>query len=193
MNSYRQLPGLPAYGPVALAFPASWGRLGREGMVVEFARPDGKSWVGNFAPGFEGLSTVLPHPDGRRVLVFARGHAWAIDVDAKSGEEVMGAVAAVWTLKDSDSLVLSRQGLAFARLGPTGIVWHTRQLSWDGFDKVRVDSRTISGMAWDAVNDCWRAFEVDLRTGAATGGSFGAEDTMQWERLAPTHLPPNEH
>jgi hypothetical protein len=161
-------------------------------MVVEFVRPDKQTWVGNFAPGISSLSAVLPHPDGRQVLVFSGGDAWAIDTDAERGEQIMQAVDAVWPEVHSDGLILSRQGLALARLGPAGILWHTRRLSWDGFDKVHVDSGHISGLAWDAINDRWLPFDVDVATGSSAGGSYGSEDTERWERLAAVGVPPNE-
>src|SRR4051812_8574173 len=68
MSMFRVLPGLPAYGPLAQPFPASWGRVGREGVVVEFTDATGAVWVGNFSPGLGRVSAVFAHPDGRRVL-----------------------------------------------------------------------------------------------------------------------------
>ena len=192
MTSFRLLPGLPPYGQLARAFPAEWSKLGREGMVVEFVRSDKQTWVGNFAPGISSLSAVLPHPDGRQVLVFSGGNAWAIDTDAETGEQVLQAVDAVWPVVRSDDLILSRQGIALVRLGPAGILWHTHRLSWDGFDRVHVDSGRISGLAWDAINDRWLPFDVDVATGSSVGGSYGSEDTEGWERLAPVAVPPNE-
>lgn len=37
----RLISGLPAYGPLPTNFPGEWGRLGREGIVVEFKTWDG--------------------------------------------------------------------------------------------------------------------------------------------------------
>jgi hypothetical protein len=80
--------------------------------------------------------------------------------------------------------VLSVQGLAFLRLAPSGILWRTRRLSWDGFNAVRLSTETIRGDAWNPVEDRWMPFEVDLATGASEGGSFGSGDPESWQRIA---------
>jgi len=187
MVSFRILEGLPPYGDLPRPFPADWGRLGREGFVVEFRRRDTSLWVGNFAPGLEGASEVFSHPDGRRVAVIARGDVWVVDPDAETAECVLPGVDAFWPVHAQDGLVLSRQGLALARLGPAGILWHTRRLSWAGFDRVTLSGGVLSGLAWDAVDDRWQPFAVDLATGASNGGSFGDTDAEGWERLAIPH------
>ena len=72
------LSGLPAYGPVPTAFPAEWGRLGREGCVVEFKTPQA-TWVGNFMPGSGGVNLAGMHPNGRDAVVIAAGDLWAVN------------------------------------------------------------------------------------------------------------------
>ena len=153
--------------------------------MVEFIDSQGRAWTGNFAPGLGSVSTVLPHPDGRRVLVAAEGALWSVDPDARVGEELSGAVDALWPIREPDGFVMSRQGLAFLRLGPSGVLWRTRRLSWDGFDQIRLDESTLSGLAWNPLDDRWDPFTVDLATGASTGGSFHFADAERWEELAP--------
>jgi hypothetical protein len=184
MADHTLLPGLPPYGELPRYFPAEWRRLGREGVVVRFRRAVGTDWVGNFEPGMGGITAVNVHPDGHRVLVFARGDLWGVDPDAQTAERIAGPIDAAWPVGEPAGLVLSFCGLALARLSAHGILWHTRRLSWDGFEQVRIDGGHVSGLAWNAVTDDWDYFEVDLRTGASTGGSFGPDDTEGWERLA---------
>jgi hypothetical protein len=184
MTSFRLLRGLPPYGELSIPFPAERGRLGREGVVVEFVPSDGAAWVGNFAPGLGGVTAAVAHPDGRRVLVFAGGDLWSVDPRSRAADEVAHAVEALWPVRDPNGFVLSLQGLAFLRVGPSGILWHTRRLSWDGFDKVRLSGETITGEAWSPIEDRWTPFEVNLATGASKGGSYGSGDPEGWERLA---------
>jgi hypothetical protein len=184
MTDYRLLPGLPAYGEIPRSFPASWGRLGSEGVAVAFEPRSGGAWTGNFAPGMGGVSDVQPHPDRRRVLVFAAGDAWEVDAETRSAELVLEGVMALWPVDAPNGLVVDQDGLSFARLGPGGVVWRTRRLSWDGFSSVQVGDGGIRGVAWDAVSDGWLPFEVDLATGESRGGSFGEDDLEGWERLA---------
>ena len=186
MTNFRLLPGLPVYPPYARSFPFEWGTRGHEGTVVEFASGTGK-WTGNFAPGSGELSTAVPHPDGRRVLVVAGGDIWMVDPDTETAEQVATSVVDLWRVGTPEGSVLNLQGLAFAHLGPTGILWHTRRLSWDGFKDIEMIDARLTGAAWSAVGPPeWVPFEVDLSTGRSTGGSFDVPGSLtgDWERLA---------
>jgi hypothetical protein len=179
---HRVRDGLPPYGPLAVPFPEDWGRLGREGLVVEFESVAGGGWTGNFRSGLNGLHEVVPHPDGRRSVVFSGGDTWEVDPDSRTGVLIAMAVDARWAV--GGDLVLSRQSLAFLRVGSRGTAWHTRRLSWDGFDDIRISGETLTGLAWSPVDDSWTPFSVDLRTGRSVGGSYGDHDAEGWERLA---------
>lgn len=183
MTDFSLLPGLPPYGGLARSFPPEWSRFGREGVVVQFIRADGSAWVGNFSPGLGGVTDVRAHPDGRRVIVVARGDVWIVDADAETAERVAVAVEAIWPVEEPAGIVMSRQ-VAFIRLGAKGIVWRTRRLSWDGFSEVRLKGAQLTGLAWNPMGNTWKPFEVNLATGASTGGSFDLPDSEGWEKLA---------
>lgn len=175
------LSGLPAYGPMSTAFPAEWGRLGREGIVVEFKSELG-TWVGNFKPGFARVTLAGVHPNGRDAIVIAAGNLWVINPNTKTGTLLLPAIDAALEVREPDGWILNRQGLALARFGPQGIIWHTRRLSWDGFDELSIALGEVKGLAWSPLDDRWYPFRVDLSTGKSTGGSFGNEDAEGWER-----------
>ncbi len=171
-TSYRVLKGLPAYGPMAISFPESRAKFGREGFVVEFNNEDGSSWVGNFLSGSSGECNVMWHPDGLHVLVFAEGDLWSVDPFSKTAEELAGGCSAVWPL-DSGDLLIQESGLYFFRLGREGIVWRTSRISWDGFQNVRIESNKLMGEAWSPFGeDVWIPFIVDIETGVHEGGSY---------------------
>lgn len=178
------LPGLPPYGALARACPPDWGARGREGLVVEFTTSTGRLWVGNFANGMNGIREVVQHPDGLRVLVFSGGDGWSVDIDGEDAQLLVHTIDGLWPVQGG--LILSRQGLAFLRLGRDGVLWHTRRLSWDGFQNVRIDGDRLTASAWSPGSDEWAECSVDLRTGAASGGSYGDRDSEHWERLAST-------
>jgi hypothetical protein len=180
---FKILPGLAPYGPLATAFPSEWGRLGREGTVVQFNTQSGP-WVVNFRPGLEGLDTVLPHPNEHDAIVISSGDLWIVDPELRQADLLLPGIVAILEVQVPDGWVLSRQGLALARLGREGLVWHTRRLSWDGFDELKVGGGDLTGLAWSPIDGQWHPFRVDLRTGKSSGGSFFAEDTEGWERLA---------
>src|SRR3954469_10479713 len=149
--SYRVLDGLPPYGPSAVPFPAEWGCLGREGIVAEFRDSSGAKWSGNFRRGLGGLDGAVDHPDGRHVIVFAGGDAWLVDPELRVGRCFAPAIDGRWPV--SDGMVLSRQGLAFLRVGPGGVDWHTRRLSWDGFRDVILIDEDLTALCWSPLED----------------------------------------
>jgi hypothetical protein len=177
------LPGLPPYGPTAVPFPAEWGRTGREGTVVEFTSGE-ESWVANFQPGIAGLQLAELHPNGRDAVVVAAGDLWVVDVANRSAQEVLPAIDSALPVDSPPGWIFTRQGLALARFGPAGILWHTKRLSLDGFDQVRIDGDRISGVAWIGIEDQWVPFEVELGSGRSWGGGFSDDDIERWERIA---------
>lgn len=175
MTTFRRLKGLPAYGPRATGFPEEWALLGREGLVVEFAGASGTTWVGNFRPGLGGLDAVRWHPNGTQVLVASAGALWCVDPESRVAEELAPAVFDTWDLGNGD-LLFDDQGLAFVRLGRTGVVWHTQRISWDGFQNVHLEAKRIAGEAWSPIEDRWLPFSVDLETGHVDGGSYNGPE-----------------
>jgi hypothetical protein len=183
------VPGLPAYGPLATPFPTEWGRLGREGTVVEF-KDDDFCWMGNFRPGLGGIELAAVHPNQREAVIVAGGDLWVVDPVQRTASRLLPAIDAAIEVRDPDGWLFSRQGLAVARFGPEGLLWHTKRLSWDGFDKLALVGNELTGLAYDPMDEAWVPFRVDIRNGSSTGGSFLAEGTLtsDWERLADKHI-----
>lgn len=183
MTNFRILAGLPPLGDLAVSFPPDWGKLAREGLVVEFVGDDEVTWVGNFRPGIGGLEGVRQHPNGKNVLVISSGDTWVVNPTTREATEIAGAVDALWTVSDPEGVVLSLQGLALLRISSEGIVWQTRRISWDGFAEVEVSSAEVTGVAWSPFSEAWVPFVVNLRTGQASGGSYLEPDAIEGERL----------
>ena len=169
MRNYRVLPGLPPYGPLALGFPEAWREKGREGFVVEFTKSDGGKWVGNFATG---AGTVVPHPDGRSLLIVANGPMYIVDIDACSAEVLEGNGEGVHEIPGSPDLLIELSGVWLARLGAGGFLWKTQRVSWDGFRNISVAEGVVIGESWSPIQHKWMPFEVDLATGEHAGGSY---------------------
>jgi len=185
MATFQILPGLPSSGPPAQPFPPNFGRLGREGLVVEIRPPETAAWVGNFGRGLSNFSAIFEHPDGERLFVVAGGHGYVIDpATRRLLSEVGAAITGVWQLGDPPSLLLDHQGIAFERIGLEGRLWRTRRLSWDGFKDLNITPDTINGLGWRAPGDTWEPFSVDLRTGRTYGGAYSGPDLTQGEVLA---------
>ena len=151
MTSFRKLPGLPPYGPRAVSFPTEWESRSQEGLVVEFALPSGEKWVGNFKPGGGGVDGVRLHPNGAEVLVMAAGSVWSVDPFGRNAIELAVAVEGTWPVNDPEGLIFSLQGLAFLRLGPSGILWrHARSLGT--FRHIELSEHALRE-SWSAIDD----------------------------------------
>ena len=165
MAEYELLRGLPPYGDFALSIPDQWGGGGKEGIVVRFGDGD-SAWVGNFRPGFSGLTSVLPHPDRHRVIVLAEGDCWAVDPRLRAAELLAEGVADVLHVPSTPDILLV-DATAITRVGRAGVDWRTRRLSWDGLSGVTLAGSVVTGTAWDAIHDRECAFIVELETGDA--------------------------
>ena len=189
MTEFRILTGLPATGDTAIPFPNEFGRLGREGVVVEFAPPHERSWVGNFRPGLTAYSAVFDHPDGEHVLVIAGGHGYFINpVTRQYHGDLGGAVVDAWQDVPRDGILLNNQGISFAFIATPERSWNTRRLSWDGFRNISITADRITGEGWGP-KDTWAPFAVDMETGESSGGAFTRPDGRRGERLALKLIP----
>jgi hypothetical protein len=157
---------------MAIGFPHDWARLGREGLVVEFITTDGSVWVGNFRPGLDGVDDIRWHPNERQVLAATAGALWCVNPENRSAEEIAPAILDIWEIGESGDLLFNNQGLAFVRLGRSGVIWHTKRISWDGFWKVCLEGDHLLGEAWSPHEDNWLPFRVDLGNGRVDGGSY---------------------
>jgi hypothetical protein len=139
--------------------------------------------VGNFAAGLGGYSGVHLHPNNTDVLVFSSGSGYVVDIHRRElKEELPGEIASVWEVDGPSGIVCDRQGLAFFRIGPSGLIWHTCRISLDGFSDVVVGPNRIEGLAYD-LDDSWHPFSVDLACGSANGSRLPKELDQDWEKL----------
>lgn len=167
------LPGLPAYGNAPERFSATGIGAHSEGLVVEIRCNETNCWIGNFVRGMTSFDWVGVHPNGTDVLVIAGGQGYLIEPDTRSVAATFGgAIEEVIRHEPRRALVFNHQGLHFDSLGPDGIQWTSKRISWDGFRDIAVSGSVLTGQASDAVHDTWRAFRLDLETGEVVGGAY---------------------
>ena len=144
-----------------------------EGLVVRFSPAPG-SWIGNFQRGFSSLDDVFAHPDGRHVVVVAGGTAYVVDAESHSLVAQFGVDIEQIILAPANRIVLLGNGLWFEALGPTGMEWRSRRISWDGMRSVSLAGTVVRGEAYAPFgpDGTWYPFEMDAKTGAVIGGSY---------------------
>lgn len=169
---FEKLPGLPATGPWPEQFSATGMGKHREGVVVRFSPAVGPAWVGNFQRGLTRFDVVVPHPDGRQVVVIAGGQGYVVDPESRGvTDQFGGAISQVHGVSEPPLMIFEHQGIAFEAIGPGGHAWVTPRLSWDGFRNVRIEGCKLLGEACNPVEGTYDPFEIDLVSGITRGGS----------------------
>lgn len=163
---------MPAYGPLAVAFPNSGYQAHREGVVVEFTDREGDRWIGNFQPGLSGFNCLFDTLDADRAIVVAGGAGYLVDLQSRRAIlEFGGTIEWALALPEKSQLILA-DGIKFQALGKDGLLWTSERISWDGMKDVKRDGNFIRGEAYSPLDDAHKSFDLDLRTGALSGGSF---------------------
>ena len=166
--TYEVLTGLPAYGEPPIQFDDN--PPGSEGLVVRFIKSNGASWIGNFIGSF-GVDTVFELPNSTNVFVVARGDLYMIEVESRSLVQYISAGFQTVFHCPEHEIVIFGTYTEFVAIGKDGIKWESKRISWDGFQNLECDCKTIKGEAWN-VADVWMPFVLDLETGRHTGGAF---------------------
>lgn len=172
MTEIELLDGLPGHGPYPEQFSAtSWGTHS-EGFVLRIRPPDAVPWVGNFQRGLSSYDAAHNHPNSRDLVVVAGGQAYVVEPRTRHLLETFGAQIC-WSQSVADhDLLLFHNNLWFTAYGPGGLLWKSRRLSWDGVRIHSLEWPWLHGKAWTFDGDRWVPFALDLRGGAASGGSY---------------------
>ena len=172
MIPFLVLPGLPAYGPPAENFSDTGQGKHREGLVVEFFPGDERRWVGNFQRGLSKLDQVLLHVDDGHCVVVAGGTAYIVNPVERFVVETFGGGIEYCTRADDFEALVFGNGLWFEVLFSNGSRSQTQRISWDGMRNLDFQGGSLSGEAYDPMQDTWVSFKVDLIEGTFTGGSY---------------------
>jgi hypothetical protein len=117
-------------------------------------------------------------------VVVASGDLWVVNPVQRSAQRLLPASETALQVRDPDGWISIDKASPLPASGRAGIVWHTRRLSWDGFDQLNIVHGQVTGVSWSPLDDEWRPFRVDLSTGQSTGSDYFDEDTEGWEQLA---------
>ncbi len=126
-------------------------------------------YLATFALGFADPAVptgVWSCPDPEWLCAVAGGYAYLVNTaDPGAWDQVeYRPVLAVIPLVEQGLLLFSGHQSMVA-YGPKGKAWETRRLSWEGFQVLKVEGTSLTGLGWDLITDREYEFEVDLRTG----------------------------
>ncbi len=111
-------------------------------------------------------------PNAAELCAVAGGYGYIIDTRQPQGcaQIPFRPVTEIRALAQHN-LLLFAGFHALLALGPNGIAWQTRRLTWEGLRIASIEGDTLQGFGWNLMTDREVAFTVDLRTGAHTGGA----------------------
>jgi hypothetical protein len=159
-------------------FSPSGRGMHHEGLVVKFLPKLTATWVGNFQRGLTRFDAILDHPNETDVVVVAGGLGYVIRPETKQAvESFSGMINAVLKVPELKLLVFECV-VDFECYGKDGRRWRSGRISWDGMRNLQVDGIKLHGQAWSPLGGSsrgegiWETFELDLRSGEFTGGSY---------------------
>ncbi|HEV8431979.1 MAG TPA: hypothetical protein VGR95_01105 [Thermoanaerobaculia bacterium] len=155
-------------GETVFAFPAEG--AGERGRVLMRIGVRSAAWIGSFARGNKGPSTVQPMPGNQQLFVSAAGAGYIIDACSRKLVEQLGDdVVSIGRNESGDVFIVNHDDRTFEAFGPAGRLWKTDVISSGGFRNLTLDQNEFAGEARQT-SDAWVAFSVDMATGAVSLG-----------------------
>ena len=150
---------------------------GRDGVILRVEPEGAHSWIGVFAFGMfgkAGITKVLSMPDPDMLCVLARGAGYAVSASKPSNytEVQLHPIIDARSVKEAHLVVLANYTEMLA-YDERGIRWRTNRISWSDLKITAVSNAIISGEYWDIRDEVVKTFEVNLSSGAVTGGIEG--------------------
>lgn len=166
---------MPAGREIREVFFGSKISVNQAKLLIKVVPAKGLPWIGIFGPGYESpraITGVYSCPHHEEICVVVQGEGYIISVIDPSMSSLIGVfpILEVHVLLE-EQLLLFVNFTHIVAYGVKGIAWSTERLSWDGLKVVKITSRFIEGIAWDAPSEQEVGFTVDLKTGEHTGGS----------------------
>jgi len=156
-------------GETVFAFPAEG--AGERGRVLMRIGVRNAAWIGSFARGNKGPSTVQAMPGNERLFVSAGGAGYIIDAcTRKLVEQIGDDVVSVGRNESGDVFIVNHDDRSFEAFGPAGRLWKTETISSGGFQNLSLDEKEFAGDARRSSEPEWVAFSVDMVTGAVSFG-----------------------
>ena len=146
-------------------------------------------WIGSFARGNKGPSTVQAMPGNTRLFVSAAGAGYIIDACSRKLVEKIGDdVVSVWRDESGEIFVVNHDDRSFEAFGPAGRLWKTDAISSGGFRNLTLDQNKFAGEARQSSEPEWVAFSVDMATGTVANRSATGISLPEKLRTEPSRL-----
>lgn len=175
------LAGAPLIAPARqvvwpMRVPGEEDALARGALLLQVRPAKGGSFLATCALGFRDPalpSGVWACPREDDLLAVAGGYGYLVDTNTPERCLHLPLRPVVRVLPVSEEGLILLAGFhTVAAIGEAGLLWETGRLSWEGVTLGDVRNGRLQGLGWEMRTDRELPFEVDLRTGAHTGGGF---------------------
>jgi hypothetical protein len=158
-------------------YPAQVEEVERGALEVLIRPSSGPGqFLATCALGFAGdavPSGIWACPDPAWICVVAGGYAYLMDTcDPARWEQVAYRPVTNVTAVAEHALLVFAGFHSLLAWGPSGRIWETGRLSWDGLRVTEIRGETLLGMGWDMTSDREFEFKVNLKTGDHVGGGY---------------------
>jgi len=173
----RKLESAPLPHPVEklYQYPAEIEEGDRSGTYLRVVPVTGPARAGFFALGFDSdqvVSAVCSCPDPDSLCAVAGGYAYVVKAtDPAQWFRIEQRPVVDLRALHELQLLLFTGFTTISAIGPAGLAWTTKRLSWEGVTIVEISGEKLHGTGWDAIADKEIPFVVDLKTGQHTGGA----------------------
>ena len=148
--------------------------MGRGALYLMVKPAVGGSFLATCALGFKDRAMptgVFACPRASEMCAVAGGYAYVIDTAAPERCNFLTMRPVVEVLA-AEELLLFVGFYSILAWGREGVAWETGKLSWEGVKVSSVEDGFVHGVGWDVKTDKEVVFEVDLKTGAHSGGGY---------------------
>lgn len=178
---YKVLTELPGNNSRVVYIPNEGAAVGRDGVIVKFIPPEGDTWVGIFAFGDmlpNGGCKVCPGPGKNHLTIISKGEAYIASPYDPALFKLVKSCPVIDAISiPSNNLMVFYDFTEVSAYGENGLVWETKRISWDGIKIDEVTSNEIIGQSWDAPNEEYVEFRVNLTNGFHKGGAAPPENS----------------
>ena len=172
-RKFEILDALPATGPAYIPVSDDGRSYSGQGFVVRFFSSGGESWVANFKPGLTEFNDVFDFESSDKVAVIAGGALYVMNPDEHKPEQTYGASFRS-AIRLANQNVLLMDDTQITEVKPSGALWGSPRISWDGFKAIVVEHDKLTGLSFDPMDAAheWVPFSIDLSTKEVEGGSY---------------------
>jgi hypothetical protein len=177
--AYEVLRELPGNQQELVYVPNKVLGINRDGVMIRFFPQRGDSWIGVFAFGDmlpNGECAIYEGPSAHCLTIVSKGEGYIVSPETPNSFKHVSACPILGVVPiRSHNLILFYDYTEITAYNEDGLLWRTKRISWDGIEIDLISDKEIVGKSWDAPNNKYVEFRVNLTSGSHQGGASPPE------------------